>query len=139
MGVFSAQVSKWAAKSEKRVEAVFKQATQDVAEQVKKPVSQGGNMRVDTGFLRASLMASTAHMPRINKDAKPSPGQTYNGGDSEIALVIAGAEIKDTIYLGFTASYAAPREYHDGFVRLTAQNWPKIVDNAARVIKSRVG
>ncbi|GGF24350.1 hypothetical protein GCM10011321_14660 [Youhaiella tibetensis] len=140
MASFSAQVSAWAAQSEQRITAVFRQSAQGVAREVKKPVAAGGNMRVKTGFLRASLMASTSQMPRINPEAKPATGAADNSysEDQNVTLVIAGADIGQTIYLGFTASYARPREYEDGFVRLAAQRWPQIVEECARLIKSRV-
>lgn len=135
---FSAQVGAWTAKTEKRLKAVRNTAAQKVAEEVKKPVGAGGHMRVKTGYLRASLLASTSQMPSINPNGVPLPGRSYTGGDSEISLVIAGADLDDTIYLGFTASYARPREYHDGFTRLTAMRWKQIVAESARLVKSRV-
>ena len=140
MASFSAQVSAWAAQSEQRLTAVFRQSAQAVAGEVKKPVAAGGNMRVKTGFLRASLMASTSQMPSINPEAKPATGAADNSysEDQNVTLIIAGADIGQTIYLGFTAAYARPREYEDGFVRLTAQRWPQIVEECARLIKSRV-
>ena len=47
--------------------------------------------------------------------------------------MIAGAEIGDTVYVGWTANYARPREYRDGFLASAAQKWPDFVDkNAAR-------
>jgi len=140
MASFSAQVSAWTAQSEQRITAVFRQSAQAVAREVKKPVAAGGNMRVKTGFLRASLMASTSQMPSINPEAKPATGAADNSysEDQNVTLIIAGADIGQTIYLGFTAAYARPREYEDGFVRLTAQRWPQIVEECARLIKSRV-
>jgi len=57
--------------------------------------------------------------------------------------VIAGADVGDTIYAGFTASYAGYREHGangqapDMFVRAAAQQWQDIVDkNAARIEKT---
>ena len=138
MGTFSAEVGKWAAKSEARMTAVFRDAAQTVAEEVKKPVAAGGRMRVRTGHLRRSLMASTSAMPRIDPNSTNPDDVTVPNDDSQINLVIAGADIGETLYLGFTAAYARPREYEDGFVRLTAQRWKPIVEESARRIKSRV-
>lgn len=139
MTSFSAQVSAWAAKSEQRLTAVFRDSAQTVAEEVKKTRDRGGHMRIKTGFLRTSLMASTSLMPPINPEARPVPGQSYPDDNGQIQLVIAGADLGETIYLGFTAAYARPREYQDGFVRLTAQRWPSIVKASAAKIRSRVG
>jgi len=97
-------------------------------------------MRVDTGFLRNSLVASTQAMPRIDGSAQPEPGSFYAGGDAAIALVVAGTKFGDDVYLGFTANYALPREYGangqppDAFVRSAAQNWQNIVNREARKI-----
>lgn len=64
-------------------------------------------MPVDTGNLRRSLMASTTEIPTISNN----PDQTFADNDQQINLVIAGAEIGQTIYLGFQANYAAAMEY----------------------------
>lgn len=142
---FSAAVAQWADKVEGAVEAVFKESVQEVIEEMQTPVGQGGRMRVDTGFLRASLLASSTSMPTIIASAKPIEGGTYTADFSQIEAVIAGADIGDTLYFGYTASYAGHREYGsngqpaDAFVRMAAQNWPIIVDRKAAELKSRLG
>jgi hypothetical protein len=134
-GSFTAQVTAAIAKHQKRQEATFRASAQQVAREVIVPVAKGGNMRVLTGFLRASLMASASQMPEINPEARPPkdarPGQ-FAENIGPINLVIAGTTIGETVYLGFTAAYAGVREYHDGFVKLTAQRWQAIVDENAR-------
>lgn len=139
-GSFSADIGRWAAQTEQRMTAVFRQSAQKVNEEVKKPVGAGGHMRVKTGYLRASLMASTSQMPTINPTSQPAADAADNSynEDATVTLTIAGADIGQTIYLGFTANYARPREYQDGFVRLTAQRWPQIVEECAQLVKSRV-
>jgi hypothetical protein len=58
-------------------------------------------------------------------------------------LTIAGAELGQTIYVGWTASYILPLEYgHSkqapaGFVRLAAAQWQVTVDQVTREAKSR--
>ncbi|MDX0753914.1 HK97 gp10 family phage protein [Sinorhizobium medicae] len=142
---FSAAVAQWADKVEGAVEAIFKESAQEVVEEMQKPVGQGGRMRVDTGFLRASLLASSTAMPAINAGASPAEGSTYAPDFAQIEAVIAGADIGDTLYFGYTASYVGYREYGangqpaDGFVRLAAQNWPLIVDRKASELKARLG
>ena len=142
---FSAAVAKWVDKVHGATEAVFKQSAQAVVAEMQTPVSEGGRMRVDTGFLRASLMASTSSMPGIVKGKGPEAGKTYEADFGQIEAVIAGSEAGDTIYFGYTAAYAAAREYGangqpaDGFVRLAAQRWPTIVDRTAKELRSRLG
>jgi len=121
-----AQIPDLIAKYERRMEAVTKESAQRVAIEVKR------RTRRLTGFLRASLLASTSSMPIIDRDARPVEGVPYAEDNTQIALVIAGASLGQTIYLGFTASYARPREFHDGMVRLTAQRWPVIVGEVVK-------
>lgn len=138
-GSFSATIDAWVAESQRRLEAVVKTAAQDVAEEITRPVGAGGRMKIDTGYLRASLLASTAAMPMIDRDSRPAEGGVY--GDPNVSLVIAGAQMGEPIYLGFTASYAAHREYGargqspDGFVRGAADQWQRIVREAVSKVK----
>lgn len=130
-GTFTATVSAFVAKTEKRVEFVVKESAQRVGLEVKR------RTRVATGFLRASFLASTSAMPLIDRNARPEAGAIYTDNDTNIALVIAGASLGEPIYMGFTAAYARVREYHDGMVRLTAQEWPNIVSEVAAEAKAR--
>ena len=167
-GSFSAQVGAWAQQTQQRMQAVFRDAAQTVANEVRRPVASGGNMPVDTGNLRRSLMASTAAMPQIRTEL-----EGFVDNEGQVTLVIAGARLGETIYLGFQANYAAHMEYGTkphkivpkdkqalffyiggasvfaasvnhpgtkpfGFVRLTAQRWPQIVDASAQRIRGRV-
>lgn len=114
----------------KRLEAVFKSSAQDVVRGMTRPRAKGGNMRVKTGFLRSSLMASTATMPLINPTSRPPPGtpdSTYDFSAGPAIGVIISARLTDEIYLGFTASYAAPREHWDGFIEAERLKWPQTV------------
>lgn len=135
MTEFSASVGKWAAKSKERVEAIFRESTQRVVSVMQTPVAHGGNMRVDTGFLRASIRASLSAMPTINRDSRGS-GLSVSYDASAVSLVIAGAKLGQTIYVGYTASYAGYRENHDGFVRLAAAQWKTIVSQVVRDAKA---
>jgi hypothetical protein len=139
MGKFSSAVDAWAMQTEQRLEAVVKTAAQDVASEMIRPVGAGGRMRVDTGFLRASLRSSTAAMPQIDQSSQPGLGGGF--GDPDVALTILGAAMGQPIYLGFTASYAAHREYGangqapDGFVRGAAEQWTSLVSSAVRKVR----
>lgn len=143
---FAATVDAWTRKSDRRMSAVFKEGAQRVIAEAQRSVGEGGRMRVDTGFLRASGQVSLDGMPQIRGDARPAsdaaPG-SYGDGSSEIALSIAGASIGDTIYFGYTASYAAAREYGargqppDAFVRTAASKWQGIVRDVIQEAKRR--
>lgn len=139
MGKFASAVDQWALQTEQRLEAVVKTAAQDVASEMIRPVGAGGRLRVDTGFLRASLRSSTSAPPQIDPSNQPGAGAGF--GDPDVALTILGAAIGQPIYLGFTASYAAHREYGangqapDGFVRGAAEQWPSLVNGAVRKVR----
>lgn len=142
---FEAQVSKWVAQTKERVETIVKESAQRVIAEAQKPVGQGGRMRVKTGFLRASGQASTTSMPTISANASHVAGQGYDYSDAAIALVIAGARMGQTLYFGYTANYAAAREFGargqtpDAFVRSASQMWPQIVKQVSREALARSG
>ena len=137
MANFSASVDGWVSKSQKRIDAVRKESVQRVVNDMQTPVGRGGNMVVDTGFLRSSLMASTATMPRVGEDEQ--------GSESQITLAIANWDAGQPLYLGYTANYAA--HVHWGtrgraarlWVTLAAQRWQQIVAEVARELRSRAG
>jgi hypothetical protein len=84
-------------------------------------------------------------MPQINAAAWPVEGRTYGGNDAKIEAAIAAADMKSTLYFGYTAAYAAEAEYGTHatpakrFVALAAQNWQAIVSRKAAEVKSRFG
>lgn len=140
-GKFGAQIDAWAKKVRKRMLAVTQQSVQDVIAEMQRPVSSGGNMPVDTGFLRASLEAKIGVAPSGYKTkTKFTPG-SYRLIDAQYTLTIAGMKVGDTLYAVYLANYAAHQEYGTskmagrGFVRLAAQQWPAIV--ARNVAKAR--
>lgn len=156
MPSFSAQVSGWVNEVKGASEAVLKQSAQELVNEAQTPRAAGGRMRVDTGFLRASLMASTAAMPTINPNAKPSPEarkQSRRTGapvytpvtGEDVTAALIGAKLGDTLYIGYTAAYAAAREYGapgqtaDVFVRTAAQKWPQIVARVEQQLMARLG
>lgn len=134
MGKFSATVSAWADNAEKRTLAVFRQSVQDTMHEANLPVGQGGKMRVDTGFLKGSIQASSEGMPSgPTKGAKDKSYQGQTAGEP-VELVILKAQLGDKIWVGWTANYASVREYYDGFMRSAAQNWQRTVRrNVAKV------
>jgi hypothetical protein len=148
---FSAAVDDWVKKTEQRMVAVWKESTQRLNSAVVANLS-GGVVNVQTGFLRASERASTEAMPTIDSKAQPKDGETYSFDEGQITTVIAGATLGQTIYLGWTAAYAARieygfngkdslgREYNQApraFVRLAAEQWQVIVNGVVQEAKSR--
>lgn len=134
MSTFAATVGDWAHKVPDALELVFKESAQELVGHLNALVP------VATGFLRASLMASTTAMPLIRQTDGQVPGDL-----GEIVLVIAGADLGDTLYLGYTASYAAFVHYGANgrpgrpWVDMVAQRWLSIVAAKSAEVKSRLG
>lgn len=129
---FAAQVDAWCNASEQRLTAVFRQSAQDVSS-IAQGYLSGGLVKVQTGFLRASVRASKDDMPQINSGAKPAEGQSYSDNFGQIVAVIASAQIGETINVGWTASHAAYVHYGTTkmpprpWVALSAEQWPTVV------------
>lgn len=102
----------------------------------------GGNLRFETGFLRASLVALTSDaLP--SQTFKPDSIDRFEYDAGPINLTILGAKITDPITVVYTANYARPREYGargqapDRFVALAAQQWPQVVAQVAAEAQAR--
>lgn len=138
-GRFSADVRNWTEKARANIKTVRDEATQRVITLMQTPVGAGGRMRVDTGFLRASLRTTIGSANFAVVD-RPDGGGTYTWDAGEVSLIIASAKITDPIEAVYTAKYARHREYGargqppDRFVALAAQQWPRIVADVAAEI-----
>jgi hypothetical protein len=140
MNTFTAQVSDWVMQTKSRMNAVFKESTQRTVELMQTPVAKGGNMPVDTGFLRNSLMGGL-NAPKDGRGDNPGVPVSYN--DADIVLTIANAELGDTIFMTYSANYARHVEYGArgragrGFVRLATQRWQSTVSQVALEAQQR--
>lgn len=134
---FAASVDDWVKETETRMLAVFRESTKRVAS------IANNNIPVDTGFARASQQASTEAMPPIVDGKKGQEGKVYPASFGQVSGVISNAQLGQTIYIGWTASYVLPLEYgHSkqapaGFVRLAAAQWPRIVAEVTVEAKAR--
>lgn len=142
-GTFSAQVDAWVAKAPERQEAVFKEAIQRIVSIAQQPVAVGGNMPVRDGFLRASITATLGGSIPL-QTLKPAEGIAYSYNPAEVSLVIASADREDLITIAWTANYARFVEYGARgragrrFLALAAQQWPRVVAEAAADLRTRV-
>lgn len=126
--------------------AVVRQSVNDMVDIMQTPVAKGGRMRVRTGFLRRSLAAAIGRWPTgpVRGDPDAGLGQYDNGQQLGSAisptLIAALGDLKlgDTLYIGWTAEYAAPRDALDGFVEAGRARWVEIVrQNCAKVLNGR--
>ena len=134
---FSDQVTDWARKSELRLLQTYRQSLQDIVEEAQKPVGSGGNMPVQTSFLRNSGDAALNRLP-VGESIKPEDWAPRSWDAEAALLVINRATFEDKFFFGWTAIYANSVEEKRGFARLAAQRWPQIVNKAARTIEQRV-
>lgn len=129
-GSFSAQIDAFVLKTQRRADAVLRQASQEVIADMQRPVATGGNMPVDTGFLRASLV-TTINAPVNSVSFRDGGSHSFNEGS--VILALNSAKFGDSIFAVYTANYAGHVEYGSqgrpprAFVRSAAQNWQSIV------------
>lgn len=141
-GSFSGQISAFVAKTKERQTAVYRESAQRVFSIAQTPVGAGGNMPVDTGFLRSSLVVNLGLDVPTQRD-RPDGPTAFPPAD--FALTIAQADIQTPITGYWTASYARHVEYgargRPGrrFVALASQRWGRIVEEVCADVKAATG
>lgn len=136
---FGAQIDAWCRKSEARMAAVAREATQRTVSKAQERIPR------DTGFARASVRASLEAMPQIIPESRGKAGQSYNYNSGEITLVLSGMQLGQTAYIGWTASYVPflelghSKQAPTGFVGISAMEWPATVSQVVQELKARVG
>lgn len=134
---FTAQVSDFVLKTDKRMVALIRQSVQEVIDDAQLSDDKGGRMRVDTGFLRASGQPSLTGMP--SGPGRGEKGKPYNWNSNTVEATLANVKVGNTIFFGWTANYAKYRETYDGFLDGALQKWPSIVSRVCAEIKARSG
>lgn len=103
-----------------------------------------GNLPVDSGFLRASLVVGIGSVSVPVTTPPPEP-TTFTWDEGQVELAIAGADIDDPIEARYTAVYARVAEYGGPnrmgrrFVGLAAQRWVQIVESVVADLKAGKG
>lgn len=144
---FAASVGRWAEEVEGAIEAIFRESVQELVAEVDRLLTQlvyesppSPNYR-RTGFLRSSVRASKSSIPLANRP-QGAPEAAYM---AEITVVLAGAEVGETIYVGYTANYAAFVHFGSSstvgrpWVQMAAQRWPQIVAAKEAELRNRLG
>lgn len=139
-GSFAAEVEDWVRETEDALLTVTQMSLQDVVINAQTPVGEGGRMRVDTGFLRASGRASLDGWP-IGPDVRPSTAgpNSYQYNSDAVNTTIRNLQLGDTFFFGWTANYAKYRELYDGFLEAALQNWARIVAFNTDTLAKRIG
>ena len=143
MTTFSQQVAAFNKKYEARVRATAREAVQETVSRAQRTRGEGGRMRIDTGFLRASIQAALGTMPsgptNNPDDTKYSAGAQVAGEPVSVTLLKWDITRSQEIYVGWTANYARPREFKDGFLRGAVEQWDTIVGAAAKRVRQQLG
>lgn len=135
---FSKIVDDWCRQQPKRMEAIWKEASQRTVSLAQSYVP------VSTGYLRASVTAAIDSMPPIQSGSRPAGG-SYNYTGAQITGVISGAELGQTIFVGYTAGYAGYVEYGTSrmapraFVGRAAEQWSITVSQVVGDLRGRAG
>jgi len=132
MRITFAQLDQWTKKTERRIDAVLKDATQTVISVAQTPKSKGGKLPVDTGNLRNSLRSSIA-------------GGASGEGKESYIMVAGNMKGGDLATFTWTAEYAAAVNNGNRgrpgahFVEGAVDQWPAIVRASIAKAKARVG
>ena len=125
---FIADVEAFVEKTKEQMLRVAKQSIQDTVRSAQVPVAQGGDMPVDLGFLRNSLVTEIK-------------GASLDGPNSYV-LGLSSFELGDPFSVAWTASYAIPRHYAVGVGQggglwrdKAAQRWESVVQANARKVQ----
>ena len=137
MGKFADQIKNRTEAYNRRIRAASRKAIELTVNDMMTLRSQGGRLRLDTGFLANSAGAGVGQIPT---GLSESPGGTITTQLTGLPLPVALLQWQpgQTFYWGFTAGYSAFRESEDGFVRGAAEKWPRFVREAANDAKSRI-
>lgn len=128
-GTFTAQIKGFTDRTKEKLEAVIKTSAQEVFSIAQTPKAQGGRMPIDTGRLWNSLIAE------LN-------GARVTGGNDAYVMAVAGMELGDTVFAGWTAAYARHQEYGTSkmagnfYMLSAAQQWQAIVTRNADLVRN---
>lgn len=144
MAGFAATISEWGQSELDRMLAIFQTSAEMIFNDMTEP---GGRVPRVSGNLARSAIASTEMMPTIRPEA-----QDYPDRSAESIGVILGADLGETVYIGFQAAYAARVNYGfvgtdslgrlynqigRGFVEAAQQDWPQTVARAEAMVRGR--
>ena len=127
-----ATLDQWTKKTERRIDAVLKDATQSVVAVAQVSREKGGRMPVITGNLRNSLQSSVA-------------GGASGEGEESYIMVAGNMKGGDLATFTWTAEYAAAVNNGNRgrpgahFVEGAVDEWPAIVRASIAKAKARVG
>ena len=139
---FADQVGQFVEKTQRNLDAVFKQSTQEVFEIAQTPKGAGGRMPVDTGNLRASLAMYLNGTPSAKGESGYSITVASAKFGDRIQGVYEGVDYALRMEYGFVGEDKLGREYNQKgnfFVGNAVAQWDDIVTKNARLLAARQG
>jgi len=140
MAQFSDKIAGFSKQVQKRYRAVARMSVDDTASLAQRVRRKGGRMRVDTGFLRASIQGNINAMPSgpttNENDAEYAEGVQVDGEPLAVTILKWDPLKMDVLYIGWTANYARPREHKDGFLMGAVEVWDRTVKKAVNKVKA---
>lgn len=136
---FVADVSGFTGKTADQMLRVAKQSIQDTLRYAQRTVADGGDMPVETGTLRNSVVVSVRGSEKARGD--PDAGKDSETSRDAFILGLSVLQLGDPFQVAWTAEYAVPRHYMVGVGQggglwrdKAAQKWSTFVaQNARRV------
>lgn len=122
---FRSDIIIWVSKVGNRLDYVARESARSVYNDVRLPISRGGNMPVVSGNLRNSIQASNIGL--IYASYIPKHGEKLADPTSQVNSVIDNSNAGDKIFLAFTVAYAVYVNRRRAFVQLTAMKWESFV------------
>jgi hypothetical protein len=137
MALFDNQVRQFTKEYRARLRAVAREAVQDTISMAQRTEPEGGRMRIDTGFLRASGQAALHTMPsgqvRPKKGSKKGAYTRQVAGDPiAVTLLRWDPNTRDVLFVGWTAAYAREREAKDSFLGNATEVWDQTLRKAVK-------
>ena len=128
---------------------IRKNGTRGVSKRAFGPIANpggSGNLPVDTGFLRASLVIGKGPISTpTTTPPEDAASRRFDWDEQQVTLALKGVALKDPVEARYTAVYARVAEYGGPnrtarrFVALAAQRWQSIVADVANEAKARNG
>lgn len=135
---FIADVEKFRTLTKDKMLRVAKQSIQDTIRIAQTTGAKGGDMPVDTSFLRNSLVVelNSAEKARSN----PEAGEDSSTGLDSVVLGLSSLQLGDIMSVSWVAKYAVKRHYlvnaNGGLWRdKAAQQWQRIVEKNAKAVR----
>lgn len=137
---FSDQVKKHLDKYKRRMNYVARDATYRVLNEAQQTIPSGGNLPIDTGFLRSSLAGKIGSLPSGQTSGDGAyVADTIGPGESASSTIIRWQpHAGEKFFAGWTASYARFMNMRYGYMTSAVEKWEDFVAYSAAEAKRKI-